>query len=261
MTTSMIRIHRSWRALIAALALLLLPRYAAAQQPAAAQAPPAPPPPPWAVSFSAGLTVSGGNSDVKQYNLGGEVLANPNPRHFAKLYGLFLHGEDTGELTVSRTALEARDQHFIRRGTFVFGQVDYLSDEFKHIDYLIAPVGGIGYQVVKNAAQELLVDAGLGGIWEKNPGREVHASGVLSAGESFKQQLNQAAKLTQEFRGLWKTNNFSDALLTVSVGVTTDLARHLQLKVDLIDSFKNVPPDPQTEKNDYTFVLAAVYKF
>jgi len=237
--------------------LSLIATVAAAQTPTA----PKPPPPPWAGNVNAGLTVSGGNSDVQQYNLGFEVLANPNARHFAKFYGLFLRGTDAGELTVSRTNLEARDQHFIRSGTFVFGQVDYLRDEFKRIDYLIAPVAGIGYQLRKTDLQKLLVDAGAGAIWEKNPDEDTHASGVVSAGESFTQQLSATTTFTQEFRGLWKTSNFSDALLTISVGVATAMVKDIQLKVDLFDSYKNVPPDPQTKKNDYMLVLSVACKF
>lgn len=228
---------------------------------ASAQAPPLAPPPPWAGNVSAGLTVTGGNSDVKQYNVGFEVVANPSPRYTAKVEGLALRGSTDGVLAVSRTSLGARDEYTLTSKTFVFGQVGYLRDAFKQIDYLIAPTAGVGYHVIKTDARHFLVDGGAGGVWEQDTGQSVQTSGAITAGESYTEKISAATMVSEEFRGLWKTNNFSDALLTFKAGLATAFVANSQLKIDFLDTYKNVPPSPLIKKNDTALVIAIVYKF
>ena len=45
----------------------------------------------------------------------------------------------------------------------MFGQNQYLKDEFKEIDYLIAPTAGLGYKLFDTAATKLDVDGSAGG--------------------------------------------------------------------------------------------------
>ena len=68
---------------------------------------------------------------------------------------------------------------------YVFGQNQYLKDQFKEIDYLVAPTGGLGYKLFDTAATKLDVDGGVGVVWEKNPGFDVDSSGAIAAGEKL----------------------------------------------------------------------------
>ena len=60
---------------------------------------------------------------------------------------------------------------------------------------------------------------------------------------------------------LWKADNFGDGLYTFSIGLGTRISEHLQLSVDLLDTFKNRPPTAATEKNDVALVTAITAKF
>jgi putative salt-induced outer membrane protein YdiY len=226
-----------------------------------AQPAPAAPSPPWAGSAGAGLTVTGGNSDVKQYNVGFEAVANPNPKSRSKFEGQYLRGTNDGVLAVSRASLGARQERRLTNRVFAFGQVGYLSDEFKQIDYLVSPTGGLGLEVVKTAATQFTVDGGAGVIWEKNPGLPKSTSGALTAGESFAHKISTATAVTQGFRGLWKTKDLADSLYTFNAGLSTALAGPTQLKIDLLDTYKHLPPNPSVKKNDVALVIALVYKF
>ncbi len=231
---------------------------ATAQAPSAA---PPPPPPPWSGNVSAGLTLTAGNTDSEQYSAGFEVNAHPDPLDTAKFDGLLLRETRSGELIVSRTSLGAREEHHLNDRLFAFGQVIYLHDPFKQIDYLVAPTAGIGYQVYKTAPISFAVDGGAGGVWERNPGRPVDSSGALTAGETLAWKLSGTAAVTHSARGLWKTKDLSDALYTVEVGLAASVVGHCQVKVDVLDTYKNVVPDILTKKNDVALVLAFVYKF
>jgi hypothetical protein len=50
-------------------------------------------------------------------------------------------------------------------------------------------------------------------------------------------------------------------LYTFSVGLGTRISEHLQLSVEVLDTFKNQPPTAATKKNDVAFVTAITAKY
>ena len=59
---------------------------------------------------------------------------------------------------------------------------------------------------------------------------------------------------------LWKTNDFEDALFTFGIGLAAAMSTRTQLKVELLDTFKNKPPSAEIKKNDVAVLMAIVYK-
>jgi putative salt-induced outer membrane protein len=225
------------------------------------QAAPAEPPPVWTGSGGAGLSIKSGNSDTSNYNLTIELVHDPASPNLMKWKALYLRGAQDDTVTVNRTSLGFRDEYSLSPRTFLFGQLDYLRDTFKEIDYLIAPTAGIGYKVLDTEPTKFAVDAGVGGVWEKNPGFDVNANGALTAGEQLAHQLNAAVVLRHAATGLWKMDDRGDSLYTVSVGLAVALAEHLQLTIDVLDSYKNRPPTAAIKKNDVAVVTAIVVKY
>jgi len=133
-----------------------------------AQAPPAAPPDPWTATASAGLALTSGNTDTNTINLGYGFAYDPKTRNLVKSEGLFLRGKADEELTTDRLALSGRDEYKLRDRLFAFGQLQYLRDQFKDIDYLVAPTVGLGYRVADTDRTKVSLDAGLGGVWEKS---------------------------------------------------------------------------------------------
>ena len=221
-----------------------------------AQAPPAQI---WTINASAGLALTSGNSDTNTINAAYDLTYDPQRRNVIKSDGLLLRGETEGEISANRFGLNVRDEYRLTTRTFVFGQNQYLRDEFKNIDYLLAPAGGFGYKLFDSAATKLSVDAGLGAVWEKNPDVDVQTSGAVTLGEKFVQTLTATTTLTQTFTGLWKTQNFEDSLITFGAGVAVAISTRTQLKAEVLDTFKNVPP-PTVQKNDVAVLMAIVYK-
>lgn len=230
-----------------------------AQQPA----PPAPAEDPgtWIGSAGAGLSLTSGNSDTLNFNVAFDLTRDPKTRNVMTFKGLYLRGEQEDSLTVDRTLLSFRDQYAMTPRAFVYGQLGYLRDTFKLIDYLIAPTGGIGYKVIESEATKFAVDAGLGLVWEKNPGVDVRTDMAVTAGETLLHQLTSTAAFKHGATALWKADDFADGLYTFSVGLAAQITPRMQLSVDLLDTFKNKPPTPETKKNDIAFVTAIVAKF
>jgi putative salt-induced outer membrane protein YdiY len=89
---------------------------------------------------------------------------------------------------------------------------------------------------------------------------DVRRSTAFSAAETFSRKLTETTTLTQSVTALWKTNNLDDALYTFGVSVAAAVSTRIQLKVEAIDTFKNIPPVPSRRKNDLATIIAIVYK-
>jgi putative salt-induced outer membrane protein YdiY len=248
------------RSLLCSLTLLV---WGATAAPAIAQPPPAQAPAPpkvWTVAVSAGLALASGNTDTSTINAAYDIVYDPKTKNVVKSDALYLRGETEEVLSANRLGFNVRDEYSLTTRLFVFGQNQYLKDEFKNIDYLVAPTGGLGYKIFNTAATKLAVDGSAGVVWEKNPGFDVNTSGALAFGEKLTQTLTATTTLTQAFAGLWKTSDFADALFTAGIGVAVAISTHTQLKVEILDTYKNRPPLPTIQKNDVAVLMAFVYK-
>ncbi len=228
--------------------------------PAFAQDPP-PEPKIWTVTASAGLALTSGNSDTNTVNLAYDLTYDPQTRNIVKSDGLFLRGETEGELSAHRTGLNIRDEYSLTERIFVFGQNQYLKDEFKEIEYLIAPTGGIGYKLINTPETKLGIDGSAGVVWEKNTGiDDTSTSAALAVGQKLQHQLTESTVLTQAFAGLWKTEDFEDALFTIGVSIAASMSTRTQLKFEALDTYKNKPPLPTIQPNDIAVLMSIVYK-
>ena len=214
----------------------------------------------WTVAASAGLALTRGNTDTSTVNAAYDIVYDPKTKNVVKSDGLMIRGVTEGELSASRLGVNIRDEYRISGRVVVFGQNQYLRDAFKNIVFLLAPTGGIGYKVFDTERTKFAVDAGIGGVWEKNTDMDVRASGAVTLGEKFSHALTPTAMLTQSFNGLWKTSDFADSLLTFGVGLAVSMSTRTQLKVELLDTYKNKPPVATVQKNDVAVLMAIVYK-
>ncbi len=244
------------KTLLVALLGVLLPSLARAQAPA-----PPEPPKTWTGAAGVGVSLTSGNSDTMNYNLAFDLTRTPKARNVMKWNGLYLRGDQNSTVVVNRTSLGFRDEYALSGRTFLFGQVDYLRDTFKRIDYLVAPTAGVGVKVIDTDATKFSVDGGGGMVSEKNPGVDLRTSAALTAGEKLLLQLTPTASIKHAATGLWKVNDFSDGLYTFSLGLATKISERVQLSIDLLDTFKNRPPTAATKKNDVAFVTAITAKY
>jgi putative salt-induced outer membrane protein YdiY len=229
--------------------------------PVFAQAPAPGPPKIWTVTASAGLALTSGNSNTSTVNLAYDLTYDPQRRNIIKSDGLFLRGETEGELSAHRTGLNIRDEYKLTDRIFVFGQNQYLKDEFKDIEYLLAPTGGIGYKLIDTPETKLGIDGSAGVVWEKNTGiDDTRTSGALAMSQRLQQLLTENTTLTQSFTGLWKTEDFEDALFTLGISIAASMSTRTQLKVEALDTYKNKPPLPTIQPNDIAVLMSIVYK-
>jgi putative salt-induced outer membrane protein len=243
---------------------------------AAAQAPATPPPPPptpaWTGSAGLGLALNRGNTATTNFNASFDASNDPKTRSVWKSKGLYQRGTNNGTLAVDRLLLEGRNERTLSDRLYAFGQLQFLSDEFKAIDYLFAPGVGIGYKLVATPVTSLNVDGGLGVKVEKNTTvvrtgdlavstSRRRTDAVVTASDKLEHKLSKTAAITQSFGALWKATDFGDALYTFTAGVAASLTTRTQLKVELVDTYAARPPTAAVKSNDVALLTAFVYKF
>jgi putative salt-induced outer membrane protein YdiY len=230
---------------------------------AAQDCPPCPPPPGpgWDVSFGGGLSLTGGNSDANSYNLNLNAAWVPEDKKRAfRAEALYLRADKDGEATVDRTTLLARYERTASGRLFLFVESGYQRDRFKQLDYLIAPLAGLGLSLVSTDKVTLSLDTALGAALEKLEGRDATSNLALKAGQRFEWKASPSATLFEKTAALWKTNDFGDAYYRFEAGLTATLGKRLDLKLSFADDYKTRPPDPTLEKNDTSFVVSLLFK-
>jgi putative salt-induced outer membrane protein len=220
-----------------------------------------PPAKPWASSIGAGLAITSGNTDTKNYNLAFATKYDPKTKFVFKADALYLRGDSNGETQVDKAAADARGEYSLSDRTFAFAEVSYLRDPFKGLNYLVAPLAGGGYRVIKSDTRNLTVDAALGAELESNTGFGRSTSGAAKAGENFDWRLSPTSKFTQKLTGIWKTNDFGDAFYHFDAGLTTTVATRLELKLAYVYDYKTKPPSADIRKGDSALFAALLVKF
>ena len=232
-----------------------------AEAQATAPAPPAPPPPPWTGSAGFGLALNRGNTATTNLNVSFDATHDPKTRSVWKFKGLYLRGTNNGTVALDRLQLEGRNEHTLSTRVYAFGQLQVLEDQFKDIDYLVAPTAGVGVKIVATPATSFNVDGGLGVKIEKNPGLDRRADAVVTANDRLEHKLSKTAVVTQGFGALWKAQDFGDALYTFTAGLAASVTTRTQLKVELLDTYASRPPTAAVKSNDVALLTALVFKF
>jgi putative salt-induced outer membrane protein YdiY len=228
--------------------------------PASAAAAPAPPPA-WTGSIGAGLALTSGNSDTSSVNLSFKAVRDPKSNVVFSTEGLYLRGTGNGELTADNAMLGAKVSRRLSDRAYFFGQVQYLRDSFKSIDYFVAPTFGVGVKLVDGEKAKLSTDLAVGPSWEKNPGLDVRTKVAVVFGEKASYAISKTATLTQGFNGAVVADDWADSLYTFNVGIAAGITNRTQLKFEIVDTFKNKPPTADIKKNDVSTLVSLIYKF
>jgi len=208
-----------------------------------------------------GLSLTDGNSDTLNINATIDSTYDPKTGNAMKWNALYLRGKQNGDLSVNRFSAMFRDEYSVNARVFMFAQVDSLHDTFKGIDYLIAPAAGIGYKLINTKPTTFNVDAGVGGIVERDTGSPAVGNGSITFSGRLVHQLSDTTTLKAGATGLLKMADLPDGLYTFQVGAAARINSRFQLAIDLLDTFKNHPIDGNTHKHDVALVTSIVAKY
>ena len=219
------------------------------------------PPKPWTSSAGAGLAITSGNSDTQNLNISFATTYDPKKDHIFKAVALYILGEADGEKQVDKATASARNERTLSDQFFWFGEVSYLRDPFRAINYQISPIAGAGYHFIQSETQKLSFDSGLGATVESNRDLGRRTSGAVQAGETYAWTISSTSKLEQRLNAIWKTEDFEDALYHFDAGVNTTVATRVELKVAYVYDYKNKPAVAGVKRGDSSLFAAVLFKF
>lgn len=238
----------------AAALVVLSARLMAAQEPPASR-------PAWAGSFGAGLAVTSGNTNTSNWNLSFKAKRDRQTGVILAADGLVIRGKRNGRPSLDNTVLNSRVELRFANKSYVFGQMAYLRDPFKSIDYFFAPTAGLSYKFYNTADVSFSVDASAGASWESNPGKPPKSKSAVAFGQRFTRALSKTATLTQGFAGNVVANDVGDGLYSTSVGVAASVTNRTQMKVEVLNTYRTTPPLATIEKSDLSTLMSFVFKF
>jgi putative salt-induced outer membrane protein YdiY len=240
---------------------MLLPATARAQAPEP-PTPPAPapatvpPPKPWTASLAAGLALTGGNTQTTTTNLSFAFETDKTRRHVVSAEGLNIRSSQDGAAIVDRSSASARDQYALTPRSYVFGQVQYVRDVFKSIEYLVAPTAGAGVKLIDEETTTLSTDLSVGAVAEKDDDTPRTTSTAVTFNEKASHKLSAGADVTQSYSALWSGGGHG-VLHTFQAGVAAKVNAHVQIKVDAMDTYRTRTFEDRVKKN-YTALLTSL---
>jgi putative salt-induced outer membrane protein YdiY len=241
-----------------------LPALAGAQAPAPAALPPvaATPdkPPPFregSVDFS--FLATTGNTDQRSLGLTGDVIFRPDGWEIRNRAG-FLRAETDDELTAEAFFYNFRAARTLTPRLSVYGQYDYLRDQFAGIDHRNVITGGLDYLLVDRAPHRLSVFGGLGYLNEQRVAGDDLSTAVFDGGWAYRLRFSDSAEFTDDFRYDQSLSDGEDWRIGHTAAVTAKLTGLLSLKISHNIRFSNQPP-PGFEETDTVTAIALVAKF
>lgn len=207
-------------------------------------------------TLSAGATLTDGNSETLQVNVGfvteGERKGLGSVR--AGLEGNY--GESTvvsnKETTVENLSGFVNVKKTISTRTFGSVNGDILYDDIAQIDYHATLGPGVGAYLVKNDETALSFEAGPSYVWEKVADvRDEYLA--LRFAERVDHALSKTAKVWQSLEYLPKADDFGDYLLSAELGVEAAVNASMSLRLVLQDKY-DITPGTDLEKNDLALI-------
>lgn len=212
-------------------------------------------------SVGAGLSMTSGNSNTMNWNMSFDLKKNTASGHMLNANGLYLRGKESGKLSVDRLRVSLRDDYSINNSIVSFGNISYKKDPLKGINYLINPMGGLGWKILDSEKFSLQADAGAGIVMEQDSGMASKTSVSINSNQSFAYKLSDTASFKQRLDVLWKAEDLEDYLVNVSLSLATKVTDSSELQAEFLNDFKNKPSDITYKKNDIALILKFIVRF
>lgn len=219
------------------------------------------PPPTWTGAAGAGVALTVGNTDTSSINLSFKVVRDPKTRLVLSSEGLYIRGQKDGVRSADNALGNVRGTWTFAPRTFAFGQVQVIRDGAKGLEVMVAPTAGVGYKVYDGARGSFSVDAGVGASFEKDTDIDFKSHAVVAFGEKAAWKASSTATLTHALSSVIVADDWGDGIYAASLGLASAVTKHVQLKVDVVDTIKSRPAFEGLKKNDLSTIVAVVYTF
>jgi len=220
----------------------------------------------WRALFTAGASVSSGNSDSTTVNLSGEVVkATKTDKFTANARALYLKNDDSE--SEQRYAFGTHYQRDVTDRVFGFGQFDALKDEPANLSSRYSVGAGGGYHIVKQDNVTWDVSTGLGFTQERyvEPAlqdgvlRSKYSNLELLFAEESNHKISDNTTLKQRLAYLPDLRNSGEYRATFDGGISVAMTKRFSLTATVQHRYDSNPGDG-LKKNDTLFVTGVSYR-
>jgi putative salt-induced outer membrane protein YdiY len=221
------------------------------------------PPPPlvWTGGANAGLLTTGGNSDISNLRLDGELIAI-RPRDRFTAGAAINRAEDSGDEKADNWNLSFNYDRFLSERLFANGNAIFAADQFKSLDLRTAVGAALGYEVWKTPRGTLSAIGGLGFVNE-NFSEGIEDDSYMALREGARLAVYFAGRAVEAFHNhdtyfgiTGEDNLFFRMQNGLRFRLVAGLVSTLQADLDYDRS-----PAPGRKNTDRTFALTLGYRF
>ncbi|WP_416761528.1 DUF481 domain-containing protein [Roseateles sp. So40a] len=220
----------------------------------------------WRALFTAGASLSSGNSDSTTINLSGEAVKATKIDKWT-LNGRALYLKNDDDEAEQRYAVGTRYQRDITDRVFGFGQFDALKDEPANLSSRYSVGAGAGYHVVKRDDVTWDVSAGLGYTQERyvvpalQDGvlRSKYGNAELLLAEESNHKISDSTTFKQRLAYLPDLRNSGEFRATFDSGVSVAMTKRLSLTATVQHRYDSNPGDG-LKKNDTLLITGVSFR-
>jgi putative salt-induced outer membrane protein YdiY len=220
----------------------------------------------WRALFTAGASLSSGNSDSTTVNLSGEaVKATKTDKLSINGRALYLKNDD--DQAEQRYAFGTHYQRDINERIFGFGQFDALKDEPSNLSSRLSVGTGLGYHVIKQDNVTWDVSTGVGYTRERyvepsvidGVARDRYANTELLFAEESNHKISDNTTLKQRLAYLPDLRNSGEYRATFDGGISVAMTKRFSLTATVQHRYDSNPGDG-LKKNDTLFITGVSYR-
>jgi putative salt-induced outer membrane protein YdiY len=218
-----------------------------------------PPKYPWESSFSAGLTLTRGNSDTLLFTAGIETHKKTPKNEFS--FGADgAYGEDNSVENVDTIHGFGQYNHLFTEKFYGYVRAEALHDGIADLQYRLTVGPGAGYYFLKETNTTFAGELGMSYVTQRL-GDVDDDYVTLRLAENYEYKFKTfGARFWEKAELLPQVDDFNNYFFNAEIGVESSLTKTLSLKVYLVDNYINEPA-PGRDKNDVKLISAISYKF
>jgi len=198
-----------------------------------------------------------GNASAQSLGAGGTMTWRPDPwKYDAKT--IFAQNESDDVLTARSIAASLRASRALTPRWSLYGQYDFLRDEFAGVDQRHVTEGGVSYTAVDANPHRLRLDAGIGYLNEHGTDEDF-SSATVSIGAAYRLAISTNSEFTYEPRLLQPLGESGTLRFEHTAALTVALNTILSMKLAHVLRYSADPP-PGFEKTDRITSVSLVAK-
>ena len=215
--------------------------------------------PGWLIDFSAGYSLSRGNSDTSDFLARAAVI-----KKFEETWELIAKGEyawgevkdqDSGEYdkTADRGLLKGQANLFVIESGFLYGRSEVSYDKIKKLDRRLDNGIGVGYELYRDGKTYTALEAGTAYIDSKYEDDQREHGIYLRLAQNGALVINERVTIVESVEYKPKFDDFDSYLINGEVSLRVGLFSQLYFMLSVTDRYDNTPA-AGTKRNDLSVI-------